>query len=69
MLSLNLRGNGFTSKSCGYLIKNLPLSLIELDISDNNLGDDGVSIICDNLYNRFSEEDEEDEKDELDYKF
>ena len=60
-MSLNLRGNGFDAKSCCYLIKNLPCSLIELDISDNEIGDDGVKIICDNVYDRYVEEVEEEE--------
>ena len=43
--------------------------MIELNISDNDIGDDGVSIICDNLYNRFNvEEEEEEELDGLDDK-
>ncbi len=60
-MSLNLRGNGFDAKSCSYLIRNLPCSLIELDISDNEIGDDGVKIICDNVYDRYVEEVEEEE--------
>ena len=45
--------------SCTHLIKNLPPTLIELDLSDNEIGDDGIQIICDYLYNRYVEETEE----------
>jgi len=62
LLSLNISGNGFSSKvSCTHLIKNLPPTLIELDLSDNEIGDDGIQIICDYLYNRYVEEAEEEE--------
>ena len=60
LLSLNLRGNGFNSKACcSYLIKNLPCTLIELDVSDNEIGDEGIRIICDNIYYRYVDEAEE----------
>jgi hypothetical protein len=49
-----LRGNDF--KGVEVLVRSLPTSLIELNLSHNDIGDEGVSVICDNLSYRIEEE-------------
>ncbi|XP_072113047.1 NLR family CARD domain-containing protein 3-like [Mobula birostris] len=49
--SLKLDGNSLTHKSCEQLVEVLPAnhSITFLDLSDNNLQDKGVSLLCDAL--------------------
>ncbi|XP_072895122.1 NACHT, LRR and PYD domains-containing protein 3-like [Hemitrygon akajei] len=49
--SLKLDGNNLTHKSCEQLVEVLPTnqSITFLDLSDNNIQDKGVSLLCDAL--------------------
>eukprot|EP00347_Sterkiella_histriomuscorum_P022892 403336765 len=66
LIELNLRGNLFTNQGLKYLVKSLPLSLLQLDISENDLKDNGAQTIVDYLFSsnnlrNFESSDEESE--------
>ena len=63
LLTLNLSGNGLTPKSIDALVKSLPATLVELDLSDNDIRDEGVSTLCYYLYYRHEEHSDDEEDD------
>ena len=66
LVALNLSGNSLTHAVIKQLAKSLPAALVDLDLSDNDLGDEGVTSLCHYLYYR--REDASDDEEEQDLK-
>ena len=64
LIALNLSGNNMTHASMKQLVKSFPVTLVDLDISDNELKDEGVAHLSHYLYYRKEEPSDDDEDQE-----
>lgn len=65
LLALNLSGNGITQAVMKQVSKSLPAPLVDLDLSDNDLKDEGLGFLCHYLYYRREEASDDEDEQEL----